>query len=136
MTTKQGRKEDDMRGKYYMADAERDVMEVIWRFPEGINQSRLLEQVNETGKDWKRQTLNTIVTRLMDKELVSREKRHVCALMTKEEYCNIQIEEVIDDVYDGKFTNLVIAFTKRNKISSEEAVQLQKLLEDYENGVN
>lgn len=126
-----------MKGKYYMADAERDVMEVLWRFPEGINQSRLLEQVNETGKDWKRQTLNTLVTRLMDKELVSREKRHVCALMTKEEYCNIQIEEVIDDVYGGKFSNLVMAFTKRNKISSEEAAQLQKLLEDYENnGVN
>ena len=126
-----------MRGKYYMADAERDVMEVIWRYPEGINQSRLLEQVNETGKDWKRQTLNTIVTRLMDKELVTREKRHVSAVMTKEEYCNIQIEEVIDDVYGGKFSNLVMAFTRRNKISSEEAVQLQKLLEDYDNnGVN
>ncbi len=125
-----------MKYKYYMADAERDVMEVLWKFPEGINQSRLLEQVNGTGKEWKRQTLNTIVTRLMEKELVSREKRHVCAMMTKEEYCNIQIEEVVEDLYGGKFSNLVMAFTRRKKISREEAAQLQKLLEDYENGVN
>ena len=121
-----------MRGKYNVSDAERDVLEVLWTFPEGINQSRLLEQMNDAGKDWKRQTLNTLITRLMEKGLVGRENRHVRAAMTKEEYCNLQIEEVVDDVYGGKFSNLVMAFARDKKITKEDAEQLQKLLEAYE----
>ena len=101
-----------MRDKYSMSDAERDVMEVLWTFPKGVNQSILLEAVNATGKDWKRQTLNTLVTRLMEKGLVNRENRHVCAVMDKQVYSNLQVEEVVREVYDGKLSNLVLAFAK------------------------
>lgn len=121
-----------MRGKHNISDAERDVMEVLWQFPEGIKQSALLEAVNESGKDWKRQTLNTLITRLMEKGLINRESRHVCAAMTKQEYCNLQIEEVVADVYDGKFGKLVLAFAQSGKITKEEAEELKKLLAEYE----
>ncbi|MBR2038276.1 MAG: BlaI/MecI/CopY family transcriptional regulator [Lachnospiraceae bacterium] len=121
-----------MKNKYSMSDAERDVMEVLWTFPEGVNQSILLEAVNATGKDWKRQTLNTLVTRLMEKGLVNRENRHVCAVMDKQVYSNLQVEEVVREVYDGKLSNLVLAFAKDKKLTKEDAKELEKLLEAYE----
>ena len=121
-----------MRGKYNISDAERDVMDVLWQFPEGIRQSALLEAVNASGKDWKRQTLNTLITRLMEKGLINRESRHVCAAMTKEEYCNLQVEEVIADVYGGKFGGLVLAFAQSGKITKEDVGELKKLLAEYE----
>ena len=121
-----------MRGKYNISDAERDVMEVLWQFPEGIKQSALLEAVNASGKDWKRQTLNTLITRLMEKGLINRESRHVCAAMTKAEYCNLQVEEVIADVYGGKFGGLVLAFAQSGKITKEDVGELKKLLTEYE----
>ena len=121
-----------MRDKYSMSDAERDVMEVLWTFPEGVNQSMLLEAVNVAGKDWKRQTLNTLVTRLMEKGLVNRENRHVCAAMDKQVYSNLQVEEVVREVYDGKISNLVLAFAKDKKLTKEDAKELEKLLEAYE----
>ena len=121
-----------MKNKYSMSDAERDVMDVLWTFPEGVNQSILLEEVNATGKDWKRQTLNTLVTRLMEKGLVNRENRHVCAVMDKQVYSNLQVEEVVREVYDGKLSNLVLAFAKDKKLTKEDAKELEKLLEAYE----
>ena len=121
-----------MRDKYSMSDAERDVMEVLWTFPKGVNQSILLEAVNATGKDWKRQTLNTLVTRLMEKGLVNRENRYVCAVMDKQVYSNLQVEEVVREVYDGKLSNLVLAFAKDKKLTKEDAKELEKLLEAYE----
>lgn len=121
-----------MRDNYSMSDAERDVMEVLWTFPEGVNQSMLLEAVNVAGKDWKRQTLNTLVTRLMEKGLVNRENRHVCAAMDKQVYSNLQVEEVVREVYDGKISNLVLAFAKDKKLTKEDAKELEKLLEAYE----
>ncbi len=121
-----------MRGKYYMSDAERDVMEVLWTFPEGVNQSILLKAVNDSGKDWKRQTLNTFITRLMEKGLVNRENRYVTAAMDKKAYCNFQVEEVVKEVYDGKFSNLLLAFAKDKKLTKEDKEELEKLLEAYE----
>lgn len=121
-----------MKNKYSMSDAERDVMEVLWTFPEGVNQSMLLEAVNAAGKDWKRQTLNTLVTRLMEKGLVNRENRHVCAVMDKQAYSNLQVEAVVREVYAGKLSNLVLAFAKDKKLTKEDAKELEKLLEAYE----
>ena len=121
-----------MRGKYYMSDAERDVMEVLWTFPEGVNQSILLKAVNDSGKDWKRQTLNTFNTRLMEKGLVNRENRYVTAAMDKKAYCNLQVEEVVKEVYDGKFSNLLLTFAKNKKLTKEDKKELEKILEAYE----
>ena len=92
----------------------------------------LLEAVNAAGKDWKRQTLNTLVTRLMEKGLVNRENRHVCAAMDKQAYSNLQVEEVVREVYAGKLSNLVLAFAKDKKLTKEDAKELEKLLEAYE----
>lgn len=121
-----------MRGKYYMSEAERDVMEVLWTFPEGVNQSVLLKAVNAAGKDWKRQTLNTFITKLMEKGLVNRENRYVTAAMDKQAYGNWQIEEVVKEVYDGKISAFMLAFAKDQKLTKEDKKELEKILEAYE----
>ena len=121
-----------MRGKYYMSEAERDVMEVLWTFPEGVNQSVLLKAVNAAGKDWKRQTLNTFITKLMEKGLVNRENRYVTAAMDKQAYGNWQIEEVVKEVYDGKISAFMLAFAKDQKLTKEDKEELEKLLKTYE----
>lgn len=38
--------------------AEREVMEVLWRYSEPVQTKELLEQMKEKGRNWKRQTLN------------------------------------------------------------------------------
>ena len=121
-----------MRGKYYMSEAERDVMEVLWTFPEGVNQSVLLKAVNAAGKDWKRQTLNTFITKLKEKGLVNRENRYVTAAMDKQAYGNWQIEEVVKEVYDGKISAFMLAFAKDQKLTKEDKKELEKILEAYE----
>lgn len=120
-----------MKTRYYVTNAEWEILEVLWQFPEGINQSRLLECMNMLGKDWKRQTLNTFITRLEEKELVRREKRNVWAVMNKKEYAEIQAEEIIDRMFDGKISILMEAFIQKNKVSKMETERLRKLLDTY-----
>ncbi len=124
-----------MKPLYDVSDAEDDVLEMLWTFPEGIKQSALLECMNQAGKDWKRQTLNTLITRLMEKGLVERENRHVWAAMTKEEFARAQIGKVIEEMYEGKLSKMVLAFTRNQSITKEDAADLQQLLETYKNGV-
>ena len=62
-----------MKKIYDMSAAEMEVMEKLWEYEEGIKQAELLALFEEDGKEWKRQTLNTFLSRLENKGLVKRE---------------------------------------------------------------
>lgn len=123
-----------MRPIYHLPESEREVMEMLWKFPQGIKQSALLECLNEVGKDWKRQTVNTFITRLEEKGLVRRENRIVWAAMSKEAFSNLEVEDVVENVYGGMFSKLVLAFAKEKKLTKEDAEQLKRIMEAYQDG--
>ena len=107
-------------------------MEKIWLYPEGIKQSSLLEVFNREGIDWKRQTLNTFITHLEEKGLVEREKRIVYPTLSKLEFTNHNIIEVIEDAYGGLLSNLVVAFSKKKRLTKQDIICLKQLLNEYE----
>lgn len=53
-----------MKSIYSMTEAESEVMEKLWDQEESIKQSHLLTLFEEDGKEWKRQTLNTRLSKL------------------------------------------------------------------------
>ena len=61
-----------MERNYRVSDSEMEVMKMLWRQKEGIKQSQLLDLFTKEGKEWKRQTLNTFLSRLETKGLVIR----------------------------------------------------------------
>ena len=61
-----------MKSIYSMTEAESEVMEKLWDQEESIKQSHLLTLFEEDGKEWKRQTLNTFLSRLEEKGFVIR----------------------------------------------------------------
>ncbi len=119
-----------MKKIYDMSASEWEVMEKLWDYEEGIKQSELLALFEADGKEWKRQTLNTFLTRLENKGLVKRENRIAKPVHSREEYSNMQMKTVIDHVYGGKLSSFVAAFSKRNKIEESDAKALIDLLEN------
>lgn len=117
-----------MKKFYNISEAEMEVMEKLWEQEGGVKQSELLALFEAEGKTWKRQTLNTFLARLEEKGLVKRENRIVEVVYSREEYNDMQMKTVIDQVYGGKLSNLVAAFVKRNAISEGETETLLGLL--------
>lgn len=112
-----------------VSEAELEVMEKLWDQEGGIKQSQLLALFEADGKVWKRQTLNTFLSRLENKGLVKRENRLVEPLYGREEYGNIQVKATIDRMYEGKLSKFVAAFVKDNAIDDSEAEELIRILE-------
>lgn len=79
-----------------VSEAELEVMKMLWDQEGAIKQSQLLALLEEDGKHWKRQTLNTFLSRLEDKGLIKRENRLVEALYGREEYASMQVKAVIE----------------------------------------
>ena len=113
-----------MRNIYNITDAELEVMEKLWNLNECVKQSRLLTLLQEDGKEWKRQTLNTFLSRLEEKGLVKRENRMVEAVYDREQYNYMQMNEAINHMYDGKLGNFVAAFMKASRTIGEKAGEI------------
>lgn len=54
-----------------LSPAEAEIMDLLWEGGERTNRE-LLISLNANGRDWKRQTLNTLLTRLIAKDLVKK----------------------------------------------------------------
>lgn len=118
-----------MYHKFHVSDAEYEVLEMLWKCGGEIKQSELLKKLVEAGKEWKRQTLNTLVARLEEKKLVERENRIVKAVYSRIEYCSLQMQEGIDQMYDGKLSRFFASFTEQRGISKEEAEEILAIIE-------
>lgn len=118
-----------MYHKYKISDAEQTVLEMLWKCGGEIKQTELLKQLEDSGKEWKRQTLNTLITRLADKGLIVRENRIVKAVFSEKEFNNLQMGEIIDQIYSGRLSSFISAFTKERGISEEDANEILALLE-------
>ncbi len=119
-----------MKKIYDISDAEMEVMEKLWEQGDGIKQSELLARFEADGKQWKRQTLNTFLTRLEGKGLVKRENRIVKVVYGREEYNNMQMKTVIDHVYGGRLSDFIASFVKKNTIADSDAKDLIHFLEN------
>lgn len=122
--------EGNMKKISNMSEAEEEVMEKLWDQPERIKQSQFLALFEADGKEWKRQTLNTFLSRLENKGLVRREHRMVEAVYSREEYHFMQMKEALDHMYGGRLSNFVAAFVREKGINESEAEALIKILEN------
>ena len=90
-----------MNIRYTLADAERDVMEVLWEQTEPTLTRDLLDMMVERGRIWKRQTLNTLLARLEQKDVVIRKRGYVQAKLDKEELLQKQTQKILSDFYES-----------------------------------
>lgn len=120
-----------MKEKYHLSVTEAQIMEKLWRQEEPIRQTQLLAMFNEEGRDWGRQTLNTLLIRLENRGFVKREHRLVRALYNREQFGILIMEEAAQNFYGGKIHSLFAAFAKNRSITVSEAEELQGMISDY-----
>ncbi len=122
-----------MKVGHKITEAEREVMEVLWEHPEQVKTRELLDLMEKRGKNWKRQTLNTLLFRLEEKGIVHRKRAYVQAAMSKEDLLQVQTQEILNNFYDGKFGNFFAALMGSSKVTEEDTDRLDALLEELKN---
>lgn len=115
-----------------ITETEKSVMDVLWEHSDAVATRDLLEMMKEKGKDWKRQTLNTLLFRLEEKGIVSRTRAYVKPAMTREALLQVQTQEILDNFYDGKAGNFFAALVGA-KVTAEDMGRLEALLEEIRN---
>ncbi len=103
--------------------------EIIWS-NEPVTSKRLTELCQER-LNWKRTTTYTMLKSLCDKGIFKNDRGIVTSLLTREEIGALKGTEIVKEDFDGSLPRFLTAFTRRNKLSSKDIDELQKLIDNY-----
>lgn len=114
-----------------LPDSEFMVLKTIWGLQEPITSARIMEHM-DNDKDWKPQTLLTILARLSEKGFldsvrVGRE-RHYTALVSEEEYLAVETGDFIRRFQGKSLGNLFKSLFDSQQLSDDDLDDIRQLL--------
>lgn len=83
---------------------------------------------------WKRTTTYTVIKRLGERGVLKNEDGKITALVSKEAAQAREINELVDEKFQGSLPAFVAAFTKRRDISNEELDEVQRMIDRIRRG--
>ena len=83
---------------------------------------------------WKRTTTYTVIKRLGERGVLKNEDGTVTSLVSKEEAQAREIDELVEEKFQGSLPAFIAAFTKRQDISKEELDEVQRMIDRIRRG--
>lgn len=113
--------------KTSISDAELEILDVLWEAGKALNANEIRSMLNEK-KNWERTTVLTLIRRLLEKEVISQEKREVyyyLPCLKREDYVEEETRSFINRLYKGNSKNLAAALVSSEALSKEEIEELR-----------
>lgn len=112
-----------------MSATEFYILQYLWTRETPATFSEIMVHFNEVDKkEWKKQTVNTFLSRLSQKGFLNIDKTGKRAIyipaVTSEKFYENYAKEIVDDSYQGSLKNFVCAFTAGRKLSDSEKAEL------------
>lgn len=126
------------KSKYNLSATEMEIMEYVWSTDKKLIAAEILNYFNENkSKNWKKQTLNTFLVKLIEKGVlqydVSKNKKYyypTTQSQTKTEHIKHWTQSFIQNTFDGSLYHFLYAFTGGSPLSENDADELKKYLEE------
>ena len=83
---------------------------------------------------WKRTTTYTVIKRLSERGVLKNEDGTVTSLVSKDAAQEREINELVEEKFQGSLPAFVAAFTKRQDISNEELDEVQRMIDRIRRG--
>ena len=119
-----------------ISDSELEILEVLWGKGGPMTFGELLKGFNaKTGRDWKKQTLGTFLTRMQYKGQVeafggTRKQYQPC--ISREKYVKEVSRKFLDKYYEGSFAEMFAALSGGDELDREKTGELKRMLREWE----
>lgn len=110
-----------------ISDSELEIMKVLWASEKPMTEKEI-RAVIETCFDWKKQTTQTLIRRLVEKGAILREKQEVyyhSPAVSRDEIEKTWTEDLLNRVFGGNAKNLVSAMLNHDILSEEDISDLK-----------
>lgn len=117
-----------------IGDAELEIMKVIWSANEPVTSLDIGRKVEDKG--WKKTTIATFLTRLVEKGALTAEKKgklyYYSPLITEKEYRKSRTKNLIKTLYNGSVRDFALALFEEQKLTDKDIAELRAIFEDKE----
>ncbi|WP_353095379.1 BlaI/MecI/CopY family transcriptional regulator [Tissierella praeacuta] len=118
-----------------ISNSEWDIMEILWD-NNPLSSKEIIEKI-EQKRDWKPTTIKTLISRLVDKNVIDYEKRgksyYYYPLMNKEDCINARANRFVNKFYKGELKAMIASFIEEYEFSNEEINELKEILDKKKN---
>jgi len=83
---------------------------------------------------WKRTTTYTVIKRLGERGVLKNEDGTITALVSKEDAQQRELNELVEEKFQGSLPAFIAAFTKRKDLSEEELDEVQRMIDRIRKG--
>lgn len=117
-----------------ISDAELEIMRAVWaNGGEPAFFAGLTEALAARGKPWQKNTLITLLNRLVNKGFLKAKKtgrkNEYTPLVSEEAYRTAQTRNFVDRIFEGNVSGLVAHLIEGDLMTDEEYQELKRLLE-------
>lgn len=116
-----------------ISDAELDIMKIIWANEGPALFSFIMEELAAKGKTWQKNTVITLLSRLMDKGFLKAKKigrrNEYSPLISEADYQTDQTRYFLDKIYEGNVKGLVSTLVHSDLLNQNEYGELRSILE-------
>lgn len=116
-----------------ISDAELEIMKIIWANSGPALFAGLMEELAAKGKAWQKNTLITLLGRLIAKGYLKAKKtgrkNEYTPLISEAEYQTAQTRYFLDRIYEGSAKGLVSNLIQSELLTDREYDELKRLLE-------
>lgn len=113
---------------YKLFDAEYKFACLVWD-NEPINSTELVK-LSQSVLGWKKSTTYTVLRKLCQRGILKNEEATVTSIIKKEDALKYESEMVIEKSFNGSLPQFLTAFLGGKGISSQEAEELKRIIEE------
>ena len=112
-----------------VSDSELELMRIVWAKGGTALFAQVMEELQQREMDWKKNTVLTFLSRLIEKKLLSTRKighrNEYSAVVSEKEYLAAQTRHFLDKVYEGNVNGLVATLLQQELLTSDDMEQLR-----------
>lgn len=114
-----------------ISESELEIMDLLWLKESQYTAKEIQEQLSKTN-DWKITTVQTFLTRLVDKGYLSIEKRHrvnyYTPIITRDEVASMEAKRIVSNLKMSSMSGLITTLIDEEGLTNAEIDELREWL--------
>ena len=116
-----------------VSDSELELMKIIWANGGTALYAQILDGLASAGYTWQKNTIITLLSRLVDKGLLKTNKigrrNEYSAIVSEQDYQAAQTQNFLEKLYEGNAKGLVSTLIQRDMLSEQDYEDLKRYWE-------
>ena len=116
------------------SDSELALMQIIWSAGGRARYAQIMAELAQSGRPWQKKTVITLLSRLVEKGLLSVNKlgrrNEYTAVVSEADYQASQAQALVNKLYAGSAKGLIATLIQQDLLFPEDYAELKRFWED------